>query len=106
MLTVLGVDSALCFGDSVVIPTIVSGGSGNYLYSWSPSNFLSDPTIQNPTFYADEAKYLMRQKQYSEALKILDLAKDREIQDDFTLSIRATIFEDMGQHCPDQLERT
>ena len=43
--------STVCTGDSVQLMAIVSGGSGNYTYSWSsnPSGFNS--TIANPVVY-------------------------------------------------------
>ena len=46
----LGPDTLICFGDSIQLPTIFSGGTGPYTYSWSPTTAVSDPTILNPWF--------------------------------------------------------
>ena len=47
-----GEDSSFCdTGTYTVVldPTILTDGSGNYTYSWTPTAGLSDPTIINPT---------------------------------------------------------
>jgi len=38
----------VCYGGSTQLISIPSGGSGNYVYNWSPSETLSDPNIFNP----------------------------------------------------------
>ena len=38
----------LCEGESTTLHALPSGGTGNYTYSWSPANSLSNPTSQNP----------------------------------------------------------
>jgi len=38
----------ICSSQTVQIYGIASGGTGNYNYSWSPTDWLSDPTISDP----------------------------------------------------------
>lgn len=38
----------LCEGESTSLHAQPAGGTGNYTYSWSPSNTLNNPNIQNP----------------------------------------------------------
>lgn len=38
----------ICYGESTQLNAYASGGSGSYIYSWSPESGLSDPTISNP----------------------------------------------------------
>jgi C1A family cysteine protease len=38
----------ICEGESTQLNAIATGGSGNYTYSWLPTEGLSDPTIANP----------------------------------------------------------
>ena len=38
----------LCEGESTTLHAQPSGGTGNYTYTWSPANTLSDANIQNP----------------------------------------------------------
>ena len=39
----------LCEGESTTLHAQPSGGTGNYTYTWSPSNSLNNANIQNPT---------------------------------------------------------
>lgn len=41
-------DTELCEGESTTLHALPTGGSGNYSYSWTPTNTLNDPTSQNP----------------------------------------------------------
>ena len=43
-----GPDTGLCAGNGVQLYANVSGGSGTYDYSWSPTNSLSNPNVSNP----------------------------------------------------------
>ena len=38
----------LCEGESTTLHAQPAGGTGNYTYSWTPANTLSNPNIQNP----------------------------------------------------------
>ena len=38
----------ICLGDSVNLYAEVSGGSGEYTYSWSPAELMDNPNAQNP----------------------------------------------------------
>ena len=38
----------LCEGESTTLHAHPAGGTGNYTYSWTPANTLSNPNIQNP----------------------------------------------------------
>ena len=46
---------------------------------------------RNAVFYNDEANYLLRQRRADEALKVLDLARERGVENEYSLSIRASI---------------
>ena len=39
---------SLCIGESTTLHATPSGGTGNYTYSWTPANTLSNANIQNP----------------------------------------------------------
>ncbi len=39
---------AICEGSSALLKSNVSGGSGNYTFSWTPADGLNDPTAANP----------------------------------------------------------
>ena len=41
-------ETQLCEGASTTLHAVPSGGSGNYSYSWTPANTLSNPNVQNP----------------------------------------------------------
>lgn len=41
-------DTELCEGESTTLHALATGGSGNYSYSWTPANTLSNPNIANP----------------------------------------------------------
>ncbi len=41
-------DTELCEGESTTLHALPTGGSGNYSYSWTPANSLSNPNIQHP----------------------------------------------------------
>ena len=41
-------DPELCEGESTTLHALPTGGSGNYSYSWTPANTLSNPNIQHP----------------------------------------------------------
>jgi hypothetical protein len=58
---VAGHDTLVCHGHPVIlggIPT-ASGGSGSYIYMWSPPDGLSDPTSANPVATLTESKSYM-----------------------------------------------
>lgn len=46
-------DQSFCAGDSVMVGTTATGGTGPYTYSWSPSTGISSPT--SATTYANPA---------------------------------------------------
>ncbi len=46
ILTITAIPDTIDFGETSQLE--VSGGSGNYTYSWEPSDYLDDPTIPNP----------------------------------------------------------
>ena len=48
MIVEIDADTLACQSD-LELNTYVSGGSGNYSFSWSPDFGLDDPTLQNPT---------------------------------------------------------
>ena len=39
----------ICEGSSTTLHALPAGGTGNYTYSWTPANTLSNPSVQNPT---------------------------------------------------------
>ncbi len=41
-------EAELCEGESTTLHALPDGGSGNYSYSWTPANTLSNPNIQHP----------------------------------------------------------
>ncbi|MBQ8957700.1 MAG: T9SS type A sorting domain-containing protein [Bacteroidales bacterium] len=41
-------ETELCNGQSTILHAEVSGGHGNYTYSWTPANTLDDPTSAHP----------------------------------------------------------
>ncbi len=41
-------ETELCEGNSTTLHALVSGGVGDYTYSWTPANTLDDPTAQHP----------------------------------------------------------
>ena len=41
-------DTELCEGESTTLHALPTGGSGNYSYSWTPTNSLSNPNVQHP----------------------------------------------------------
>ncbi|MHC1708036.1 MAG: T9SS type A sorting domain-containing protein [Bacteroidales bacterium] len=43
-----GTDKTIAYGTSTTLSGSASNGSGNYSYTWTPSNLLVNPTIQNP----------------------------------------------------------
>ncbi len=43
-----GPDTGLCAGQGVNLVASVTGGSGSYTFSWTPTNSLSNPNISNP----------------------------------------------------------
>lgn len=48
-----GNDTTICNNQTLVLggnPTVVSGGTGSLVYSWMPTDYLSDPTSPNPLF--------------------------------------------------------
>ncbi len=47
-----GPDELVCYGDTVFLNGLVSGGNSPYLYHWSPGNLVSDSTIANPYYVA------------------------------------------------------
>jgi hypothetical protein len=47
-LTNAGVDQTILIGHSTQLDGLVTGGSGNYSYLWSPAQYVTDPTIPNP----------------------------------------------------------
>ena len=56
-----GHDSIVCMGHQVILgsnPT-AKGGSGSYVYMWSPPDGLSNPTLANPVVVATESKLYM-----------------------------------------------
>lgn len=44
-----GNDQTLPYGATTVLDGQVSGGSGNYIYSWSPADKLENPNVADPT---------------------------------------------------------
>lgn len=51
---------------------------------------------QNSAFYADEAQYLLNERNGAEALKVLDLAIKNGCENDFIISIKTTALEEVG----------
>ena len=47
-LTNAGVDQTILIGHSTQLDGLVTGGSGNYTYLWSPAQYVTDPTIPDP----------------------------------------------------------
>ncbi len=45
-MNIVNPDTTICFGDDV---TVITSGSNIYNYSWTPTTFLSDPSIKDPT---------------------------------------------------------
>ncbi len=46
-----GLDQSICFGNSIILGAqlqVASGGSGNYLYQWQPSQTLTNPSFAHP----------------------------------------------------------
>jgi gliding motility-associated-like protein len=41
-------DTTICFGESVNLNAVASGGNGNYSYIWSPISNITNPLIPNP----------------------------------------------------------
>lgn len=41
-------DTELCEGESTTLHALPTGGSGNYSYSWTPDNSLSNASVQHP----------------------------------------------------------
>ena len=52
---------------------------------------------RNAAFYTDEANYLLKQHREGEALTVLDLARERGLEDEYLLSVRASVLEATGQ---------
>jgi Tfp pilus assembly protein PilF len=52
---------------------------------------------RDPVFYNDEAVYLRDKGQFTQALGVLDIAENRGIKDDYSLSIRASILQATGE---------
>ncbi|MGB0522099.1 MAG: PKD domain-containing protein [Flammeovirgaceae bacterium] len=46
-----GTPPTICEGQSVNLNASATGGDGSYLYAWTPTDSLSDPTIRNPVAY-------------------------------------------------------
>jgi hypothetical protein len=46
--TVLATPAEICAGESSLLQAMVSGGTGTYSCTWSPSGSLNDPTAMNP----------------------------------------------------------
>ncbi len=44
-----GSDATICLGETHVMNSSVTDGSGTYLYEWTPTTGLSSPNIPNPT---------------------------------------------------------
>jgi hypothetical protein len=44
-----GTDQTIAYGTSTILNGMVSGGSGNYSYSWEPAIKLTNPGVQQPT---------------------------------------------------------
>jgi hypothetical protein len=56
-----GNDSIVCMGHQVILgaaPT-ATGGSGSYIYMWSPPDGLDDPTTANPVLVPTESRLYM-----------------------------------------------
>lgn len=53
---------------------------------------------QNPAFYTDEAEYLLQQKEYDKALEILNQAESSGANNEYTISVRAKILDQKGEH--------
>lgn len=47
-----GLDDSVAYNNSYQLGGSASGGSGNYTYSWSPSNLLMSTAVSNPTTVA------------------------------------------------------
>ncbi|MGN7742291.1 metallophosphoesterase [Pseudomonas sp. 22526] len=53
---------------------------------------------KNPTFYNDEARYqLVQRNDANEALRLLDLASKRQCSNDYSVSIRGTVLEKLDR---------
>jgi len=50
---IMSPNTMICYGDSVQIYGEVSGGSGNYSFSWLPDTGLSNPAISNPIAFPE-----------------------------------------------------
>jgi len=48
-LSLTAVDNQICPNIDGILDIVISGGSGNYSYSWSPTTGLNDPSIKAPT---------------------------------------------------------
>jgi hypothetical protein len=44
-----GTDQSIAYGTSTTLNGQVTGGSGDYQYSWEPANKLTNPNVQQPT---------------------------------------------------------
>lgn len=81
----LGVNQLVCRGDSFTLSPVVSGGSGSYLYSWTPATSLSSTTIRNPTATAlDTTVYILTLSDSIASCTIVDSVR-LDVQDCNTL---------------------
>ena len=51
--TIAATDTAICDNSSTLLGIVVSGGSDDYTYSWTPTEYLDDPESANPIFTPD-----------------------------------------------------
>ena len=61
------IDSIICDNMSAMLQAVATGGSGNYTYSWEPTEYLDNPNIANPIFtpYENEVTNGIRDYHFS-----------------------------------------
>ena len=62
-LTIVG-NNEICDNESTSFKAVASGGSGSYIYTWTPATGLDDATIANPTFTPNEIDELSKSFQF------------------------------------------
>ncbi len=71
---------SICEGDTTQLKLDISGGSGNFSFSWTPETGLSNPTVQNPAAYPESTIVY--------TVQVNDLLTGNVLTEQITLTVR------------------
>lgn len=78
--SVYSLDDDICSGDTTQIMLDISGGSGNFRFTWSPETGLNNPSAQNPESYPETTT--------TYTVEINDLITNHAITQQVTITVR------------------